>query len=316
MKQFNNEIVVSAPAKVHLLGEHSVVYGKPAILATLDLRVTFTTNPSSNHERGRLSNVIEPIIKKYLKIKTIPPYRVAISSQIPQGVGLGSSAAVSASYIAALLSFLKVKWDLNLINKLTYEAEKVFHGNPSGADNSTVVFGGLIWFRKESEDLKIIQPLTFSIPAKLAKNFYLINTGTPKESTKEMVTVVKNLYDKNEKLVNKFLEDQEKLVKELLNIIKAGNEVEMIRIIRAGEANLESIGVCSPYVKKIIRQIEKSGGAAKICGAGATSGPTGVLLAYHPNKNKLIKVVKSLNLSHFTVRLGVEGLKKEEFLIH
>ena len=35
-------IKFSAPGKIHLLGEHAVVYGKPAILATLNLRIFVT----------------------------------------------------------------------------------------------------------------------------------------------------------------------------------------------------------------------------------------------------------------------------------
>ena len=149
-------IIVSAPGKIHLLGEHTVVYGKPAILATVNLKVTAAISKGIPNENP-LRKIIEKIVKKELCLKQLPPYQIEITSQLPVGVGLGSSAAYCAAYIAALLSFLKVKWDLNLVNNLTFEAEKVFHGNPSGGDNSTVVFGGLIWFRKETPNLKIIQ---------------------------------------------------------------------------------------------------------------------------------------------------------------
>lgn len=309
-------IKVSAPCKVHLLGEHAVVYGKPAILTTVGLRVVVTLNIVkgilySSPQNDNLKKIIEPIIKKELGTKKIPPYEIKIESEIPIGAGLGSSAAVSAGYIAALLTFLEIKWDLSLINKLAYEAEKVFHGNPSGADNSTIVYGGLIWYRKETPDLKLIQPLYFSVPKKLAKNFVLINTGTPKETTKEMVTMVKNLYDKKPKLVDRFLTDQEKLVRDLPNVIKDGNEDELIRIICEGEKNLESIGVCSPQVKKLIRQIEKSGGAAKICGAGGKTKATGIVLAYHKDKKVIEKIAEENNLNYFSVELGAEGLRTE-----
>ena len=49
---------------------------------------------------------------------------------------------------------------------------------------------------------------------------------------------------------------------------------------------------------KIIRQIEKIGGAAKICGAGAFSGPTGVILCYHPKPSKVQDIAKTYNLSY------------------
>lgn len=310
-----SSIVVSAPGKIHLLGEHAVVYGKPALLTSVNLRLIVTITPSSQNkidpDLKNIKKIIEGVVKKELNIKKIPSYDLEISSKIPIGSSLGSSAAVSASYIAALLSYLKVKWDLELINKLAFEVEKIFHGNPSGADNSTAVFGGLVWYRKETPDLKIIHPLSFSIPPKIARNFSLINTGTPKESTKDMVVKVKELYDKKPKLVNRFLEKQEKLVRDLIPAIKELNDKELIRIIREGEKNLESIGVCSPQVKKIIREIESAGGAAKICGGGGSNGPTGVLLCYHKDPTKLKTIIKSYNLDHFNTTLGVEGLRLE-----
>lgn len=305
-------ITVSAPGKIHLLGEHTVVYGKPALLAAVNLRISISiVSTKSETSKTEIQKIVEPIIEKELKIKTIPHYRLTISSEIPIGAGLGSSAAVSSAYIAALLSFLKVKWDLNLINKLAYEAEKVFHGNPSGGDNSTVVFGGLIWFRKESPDLKLIQPVPFTIPNKLAKNFCLINTGKPAETTKQMVEIVAAKFKTQGSKFQKIFDDQEKLVKELLSIIQNGDENHLIQTIRAGEKNLESLGVVSPFVKTIIRKIEQEGGAAKICGAGGKTKATGILLAYHPRKSVIEKIAKEENLPYFSTSLGVEGVKIE-----
>ena len=234
-----------------------------------------------------------------------------INSQIPIGAGLGSSAAISAAYIASLLTFLKAKWNLNLINQLTFEAEKVFHGNPSGADPATVIFGGLIWFRKESSDLKLIQQLPFSIPNKLAKNFVLINTGTPKETTKDMVTMVKNLYQKKPSIVDNFLEKQEQLTKELLEALQLKKEKKLKSVIKMGENNLEKIGVVSKSVLPIIREIESSGGAAKICGGGGKKGPTGILLCYHYKPSIIQQIAKQNNLEYFKTALGVGGLKRE-----
>ncbi|MDD5147675.1 MAG: mevalonate kinase [Candidatus Daviesbacteria bacterium] len=316
-------IKISAPGKIHLLGEHTVVYGKPALLTTVNLRVTVTLQPchsgkqvserNQNLDSGvvasllpRMTKTIEPIVKKYLQLKTIPPYQLTIDSQIPLGAGLGSSAAVSAAYIAALISHLGHKWDLNLINKLTFEAEKVFHGNPSGGDNSTVVFGGLIWYQK-GKGVQPLTPLTFSIPPKLAQNFMLINTGKPKETTKQMVEMVAA---KSEKF-KKIFDNQEKLVRELLSTIQNANENQLIQIIRAGEKNLEAIGVVSPYVASVIRKIENAGGAAKICGAGGKTKATGILVCYHLKPSAIENIAKSHNLDYFKTTLGVQGLKTE-----
>lgn len=291
---------VSAPGKIHLLGEHAVVYGKPALLTAIDLRVTVSISPAKKFSGNSVfKRIIEPIVKKKFNLQKIPSYKLEVNSQIPLGCGLGSSAAISAAYIGTLLSFLRIKWDKTLINKLTFVAEKVFHGNPSGGDNSTVVYGGLVWFP--------IKKLDFTIPGKLARNFVLINTGKPNETTKHMIEIVAAHKDKFQKI----FDDQERLVKELLPVLKNGNEQEFIRIIREGEKNLESIGVVSIFVKSIIRQIEKAGGAAKICGAGGKTRATGILLCYHPNPSVINNLAKSYGLDYFKTALGVEGLKNE-----
>lgn len=314
MKTAEQTVSISVPCKVHLLGEWSVVWGKPALLAAIGLYLTVTLTKNKTkiipEDLKKIQLTVETVIKKALKIKTIPPYQLNIFSQVPFGNHLGTSAAIAVAYSAAMLSFLKIKWDLNLVNNLAYEVEKVIQGNPSGADNSTIVYGGLMWYRKESPDLKIIQQLPFSIPTKLANNFVFINTGAPKKTTKQMIDITQALFDKKPKLQETFLTTQEQLVRQLLIAIKDANEEELIRITRAGEKNLETIGVVSSLVKPIIRQIESLGGAAKICGAGGKTGPTGVLLAYHKDKSKLEKLAASFNLPFFSAALGVDGLKQ------
>ena len=68
----------------------------------------------------------------------------------------------------------------------------------------------------------------------------------------------------------------------------------------------------SKSTAEIIREIESSYGAAKICGGGGKKGPAGVLLCYHPTPKILEKIAKSHNLDYFKTALGVEGLRKEK----
>lgn len=313
----SKSITYSAPGKIHLLGEHAVVYGKPALVASINLRAYTTITPApakvvfKDKFFEKIRKIIEPIVKKQFQLTTVPPYLLDISTDIPIGAGLGSSAAISASYIASFLTFLKIKWDLNLINELTFKAEKVFHGNPSGADNTVVVFGGLIWFRKETEKLKTIQKLPFLISPKISKSFVLINTGTPKESTKEMVLKTLSLYQKKPGIVEKFLQKQEQLTKELVEALEQKNTKKVLSTLKMGENNLETIEVVSKQVLPIIREVESDFGAAKICGAGGKKGPTGILLCMHSNPKILIEIANKYKLEYFKTNFGTEGLKKE-----
>jgi galactokinase/mevalonate kinase-like predicted kinase len=64
-------------------------------------------------------------------------------------------------------------------------------------------------------------------------------------------------------------------------------------------------------VQKIIREIESSGGAAKINGGGGKTKGTGMLLIYHKDLKKLQKALKNYKLISTQLTLGVEGLKIE-----
>lgn len=78
-----------------------------------------------------------------------------ITSELPLGSGLGSSAAICVALSAAFLAFSKSAsldkghqgWlnfgenELELLNKWAYEGEKIIHGKPSGIDNTVSTYG-------------------------------------------------------------------------------------------------------------------------------------------------------------------------------
>lgn len=351
-------ISVSVPGKVHLLGEHAIVYGMPALLTSLDkycsvslnrrvddkiliktenfskqieisyseIEKKFTEADSkwqefSNSNDIQLLKSITPDILDYPQIcigQTLNFYKISqpqagfdliINSDIPIGSGLGSSGALAVAIAAAMTRFLNQPFDQQVINEIAYLAEQKKHGFPSGGDNSTSCFGGLVWFRKETPDLKIIQPLNISLTKELASRFIFIHTGQPQESTGEMVSLVRTLYQKQPEKVNQILNDQERLVRDLLAVIKNSDENKLIEIIHQGEQNLEKLGVVSKYVKGIIRKIEKAGAVAKICGGGGITKGTGVVLVYAKDKEEILKIVKNNSLESFSATLGVPGVK-------
>jgi mevalonate kinase len=81
--------------------------------------------------------------------------KIFLFSEIFPGVGLGSSASYSVCLAASLLKYFGYikndsfsSEDLDLINKWGFTVEKIFHGNPSGIDNTTCTFGGAVFFEK------------------------------------------------------------------------------------------------------------------------------------------------------------------------
>lgn len=361
-KMSAEQISVSAPGKIHLLGEHAVVYGKPAILTAVDKRCvvrisptddstikvssanldsSVTISPDQVHERResaqaqweryRDSNdasILKAITADEMAFpiiaigealhyfgKDLPSgFSLSIDSEVPIGAGLGSSAATAVSVVAAMSSFLGQNIDANrgAINDIAFLVEQKKHGMPSGGDNAAVAYGGLIWFRKETPDLKIIQPVPFPVPEEIARNFLIIDTGRPKESTGDMVAMVRGKHQKDQASVDVILSDQERLTRELLSALKAGEESAIMEIIKSGSHNLRRLGVVSPSTAAIIDEIESAGGVAKICGAGGSTEASGVVLSYHPDTKVLEKIATGHALKHYQTTLGAEGLRQDE----
>jgi mevalonate kinase len=353
------KIHISAPGKIILLGEHAVVYARPAIIASVAKRCYVTINErtdktieiisenlktTANFTNAEIINkskkassdwqkfnkindfkLLSSITEKPLDYaaiiigetlrhlnKEIPSgFTLYINSEIPIGSGMGSSAALAVSICGAVIRFIGERFDKEKINEIAYLAEQKRHGFLSGADNSASCFGGLILFRKESEDHKIIEPIPFSIPKNIASKFIAIFTGTPEESTGELVSLVRKLYKKNQQSIDQVFNSQEQLTNELLTALKNAKENNIIQIIKKGEKNLEHLEVVSSQTKSLINEIEKKGGAAKICGAGGIKRGSGIILAYHQDLKILQSFLEKHKYDFSTITLGAEGVRIE-----
>lgn len=309
------QVIVSVPGKVHLMGEHAVVYGKPALLAAVNLRMTVTIEPSkkteiiSNEPTEHAAYAVDFLLK-HLNINNPAPFKLTINSQIPSGYHLGSSAAVAVGITGAIMYYFKKLWNPIRINELAYEIEKKQHGNPSGGDNTTVTVGGFVWFRKELEFLKSIWQLPFKPHASL-NHFFLIKTKRPSETTGEMVALVKQRMQKDPEQMQKVLDLNETQVKRITVGLKEGNEKELLDAIRIGESTLERMGVVSKKVMPLIRTIEKEGGAAKILGGGGVKDGVGYLLCYQHDMHRVEILCKTYGFSVQQIILGEDGIRLE-----
>ncbi len=355
MKSFT----VSAPGKLHIIGEHAVVYGKPAILAAVnkkciveiserededviivseDLQAKMQISQDIILDRtqnvrkiwheflltnniARLHELIEdPLNAVVFAIgETLAFYEkrlksgcnITIKSEIPIGSGMGSSGAMAASVAAGVALFLGEKLDKDIVNTISFLVEERIHGNPSGGDSATSCFGNFLWFRKESPELKIIYPLPFSITDNLKRNFFVFYTGKPKETTGEMVSLVRILYGKKPKFVENILTDLENLARKMIGALKKNDATAIIDIIKRSQRNLEELGVVSKNTKMLIQAIEAVGGAGKISGAGGARTDSGIVLAYHEDLKFLLDISKKTGIAGEQIILGAEGVKEE-----
>lgn len=309
-------IKVSVPGKIHLIGEHSAVYGKGAILASINLFLHAKIYASSKKEIlglvqyddaiKNMQSAIEKKIQDKFNIKKIPHYKIEIDkSGIPVGSGLGTSASLSAAFSKCLLEFLKIKYTKDDLFEVALEGERVFHGNPSGGDLAAVLNQGLTYFKKNPDNSKTITSLSL----KQDLNFLLIDSGKPMESTAEMVNSVLSSRAKSRDLFQKTFDSQENLTNQMIKVLENWDEKKFIKILKAAEINLEKLGVVGKKAKTIISKIEKLGGAAKITGAGGIKKGSGMILAYHKDLKTLVQFAKDNNLKYYSIQISEQGVK-------
>lgn len=307
-------ISYSAPAKIILSGEHASVYGKPTLIASLDLRLTVTIIKKTVTQKDKIIKMVSDIVIKYLKnnkIKhKIQNYGFEITSQIPVGSNLGSSAALSVASVAAFLEFYSGReFEKEVVNALAHEVEKFFHGTPSGGDNSTSCFGGLVFFRKEFDFLKSISKLPIKFPESFAKHLFIIDSGKPKETTKEMVMKVRAMYERNPKKVKAVLNSVEEITKTMVLSIRNNDFALFTECVRKNEKELEQLEVVSKKTKALLTQLSKYG-VGKVTGAGGNKDGSGNLLFFAENPSRFSKHISRIKRPYISFITNSSGLVK------
>lgn len=305
----------SAPAKIILSGEHASVYGKPTLISALNLRLTISLIQKSKTKPDKIISHIANVVKKYLYTQKIPfdnkSYQSDITSHIPSGRNLGSSAALSVASTAAFLHFYTgSEFKRDIINLLAYEVEKKFHGNPSGGDNSTSCYGGLVYFRKEFEFLKSFSPLDFKIPQSFTKRLFIIDSGKPLETTKEMVVnIVGNKYKKETKKIEDIFNNIEKITKRMTVSI-ATSDINVFRAaIEESHKCLVEIGVVSKKTQILLAKLRPYG-VGKVTGAGGVKDGSGNILFFADHTDDMKNYLQAKSISFFSFEQDYKGVVK------
>lgn len=77
--------------------------------------------------------------------------------------------------------------------------------------------------------------------------------------------------------------------------------------MKENERLLEELGVVSDSAIKMVRCLEEDDIAVKVCGAGGQAEGSGILLAYHEDPDRLEYAVAQFNKPHYQITLGAKG---------
>jgi mevalonate kinase len=323
-------VVASAPAKIILLGEHFVVYGEPAIVLAIDKRVYakvenrndkllylrsanlnlagYFENRTFKVEQGdpkEAKSKFEPV--KLAVEKVLEKYgenvglSIEINSTVPVAAGLGSSAAVAAAVTAAAGALLNVKMSKEDVLRMTYEAEKIVHGTPSGIDPAISTFGGALLFQMDTG----FQPLDVNTDIPLV----IGNTGIAR-STRSQVEKVRNTREKYAQIMNYVLRAAREIVLRAVDALKE-NDLETVgELMNINHALLCGIGVSDESLEWLINAARKAGAlGAKLTGGGG--GGCMIALAKSERLQPILEAIQRAGGIPFTAKKTNEGVKIE-----
>ncbi|HBS48490.1 TPA: mevalonate kinase [Candidatus Dependentiae bacterium] len=274
--------------KIIIFNEHFVVYGSPAIASPIEQGcfVTLSTTNENNNPNNDVWQIQKSVIQKYLQILNINAkneLNVSVQTSLIPAAGMGASAAFCVASARAISNFFSLNLTDEQINDLSFEGEKIFHGNPSGIDNTVSTFGKPIWFEKKenilTENLKI-------------KNALHIVIGFSGESgnTKDAVAKVATWKNSNLRKFNFLLERSKNLILRGREAL-ADDDLEKVgRLMNENHKLLVEIGVSTPKLEKLIAIAKDSGAlGAKITGSGCG----GCIVALASNEGDQDKIDQS-----------------------
>jgi mevalonate kinase len=323
-------VIASAPAKIILLGEHFVVYGEPAIVMAIDKRVyarvekrndsrlhvrsmdlnleVFFENGSFRVEQGDLKEAkmkFEPVKQAIEKVMEKHGQRVGldieINSTVPVGAGLGSSAAVIAATTAATGAILGVKLSKEDILRITYAAEKIVHGTPSGVDPAISTMGGTMLFQMD----------TGFKPLEVKTNIPLIigDTGVER-STRVQVEKVRDLVDKYPRVTEHLMKAAREIVLRAIEALKENDLETLGTMMNINHALLYGIGVSDESLEWLANAARKAGAlGAKLTGAGG--GGCMIALAREEKLEQVSEAIQRSGGRPFVARKTEEGVRIE-----
>ena len=305
----------SSPGKVILFGEHFVVYGVKAILCSINKRVTVTAEKISdkkiviNSEIGNLilepnksiSEINSPLKPfYYLANKVIKNQntgiQIKIDSEIPLGVGLGSSSACCVAGAAAIFKLFGDRSKEEIL-ELAIEAERTIFENTSGADCTVCVYGGIMEYDKKQGFKKIEDEPNFQL---------VIANSNIEHSTESMVSEVKAFTIKNKEEFSKLLDQELELVEDVLKLLKENNTIKLGEKINQNQKYLETIGISNNQLRKMIEIGQKTSFGAKITGSGG--GGCIFAITDESNLEDTLKEFKDNNFECFSVEIDFKGL--------
>jgi len=282
-----NEITVSAPGKLMLLGEHAVVYNRPCLVTAVDQRMRATVEflensgefqleaPDVNvtNYKKSLSNLgvgdipkgaqfVEIAVRNMAeKYPLSSGLKVTTTSEFSSLFGFGSSSASTVCVIKALSILLGLNLSKKEIFDLSYKTVLDIQKKGSGFDVAAAVFGGTLYFVTGG---RAIEPLpVFSLPL-------IVGYSGVKADTVTLINKVKESFVGREIILDEIYNGIKNLVEEAKIAVLKSDWQKLGDLMNQNQKYLaDDLGVSIPKLDDMINASLLAGAyGAKLSGAG------------------------------------------------
>jgi mevalonate kinase len=278
-----------AHAKIILIGEHTVLYGLPAIAIpmpsltiyavarhtagskidgslpkqpidlTEDFKYRFTCSadiPEQSCDSGPATAVRAAMRRWNVGHATV---EVTIRSSIPPARGLGSSAGFAAAAVRAVAHLCGKSLNDRALYDFVQIGERVAHGRASGVDAAGTIALGPIMFENS-----VIRPITSRLEAALV----VADTGIAGD-TRYAVSLVRATLKRSRLDAQRLLTTAAAVTESALSALVAGHPASLGRWMTEFHSLLCELGVSTAEIDRLIAVALESGAhGAKLSGSG------------------------------------------------
>jgi len=217
---------------------------------------------------------------------------VTIDSDIPIGVGLGSSSACCVAAAASICGLFKELSSEEILN-LSIEAEKTIFPDTSGADCTVCTYGGMIEY-----------PSIEKIDNSFDLNLLIVNSMIP-HNTKNSVEKVNKFKENDEEKFSQLCDLENGLIDEVITTMKNNDATALGFKMSENLKYLEEIQVSNDTLRDMISSLNEISLGSKITGAG--DGGCVYELVKDENMDKVTTLLPN-DKEYFSAKIDTKGV--------
>jgi hydroxymethylglutaryl-CoA reductase len=271
----------SAYGKIILLGEHAVVYGRPAIALPIPLAVEAAVRKEGDGinvliPRWGIEQKVKPSAPGFAGIIATLMSQIGLANEnmiievfphIPRAMGLGGSSALAVAILRAADEAYGLQLSDGRINELAFECEKTAHGTPSGIDNTVATYGAPLLYQRQQNEAQ--QQARFT-NVTLGQPLEMVIGVTGKESlTADTVARVRASWQQYPDRYESLFDQIGQLTSIGHDALQEGRLAELGELMNLCHGYLNALQLSTPELEELVHIARRHGAiGAKLTGGG------------------------------------------------